>query len=192
MNEITTLANATNALGLKGRTAIVTGSTSGIGLGIAQALAWKGANVALVSDAGMPGVSDPGYRLVHLAIRHGVQVVPIPGASAFAAALSASGLPIDHFLFLGFLPAKKLARRKALGKLKTASNALVFYEAPHRVLEMLEDVEAILGNRPVVVAREVTKVHEEFLRRRGDLRCSCGLHGRGCSVRGRWVVLQRR
>jgi 16S rRNA (cytidine1402-2'-O)-methyltransferase len=124
----------------------------------------EGANVALVSDAGMPGVSDPGFRLVHLAIRHGIQVVPIPGASAFAAALSASGLPIDHFLFLGFLPAKKSARRKALGRLKTASNALVFYEAPHRVLEMLEDVEAVLGNRPVVVAREVTKIHEEFLR----------------------------
>ena len=124
----------------------------------------EGANVALVSDAGMPGVSDPGYRLVHLAIRHGILVVPIPGASAFVAALSASGLPIDQFRFLGFLPSKKLPRRKTLARLKTATKALVFYEAPHRLLEMLEDVLAVLGDRPVVVAREVTKVHEEFLR----------------------------
>jgi 16S rRNA (cytidine1402-2'-O)-methyltransferase len=124
----------------------------------------EGANVALVSDAGMPGVSDPGYRLVHLAIRHGISVVPIPGASAFVAALSASGLPIDQFRFLGFLPSKKLPRRKALTKLKAATKALVFYEAPHRLLEMLGDVLAVLGDRPVVVAREVTKVHEEFLR----------------------------
>jgi 16S rRNA (cytidine1402-2'-O)-methyltransferase len=124
----------------------------------------EGANVALVSDAGMPGVSDPGFRLVHLAIRHGIPVVPIPGASAFVAALAASGLPIDKFRFLGFLPSKRLARRKALGELKAATKALVFYEAPHRVLEMLEDVETVLGDRPVVVAREVTKIHEEFLR----------------------------
>lgn len=124
----------------------------------------EGGHIALVSDAGMPGVSDPGFRLVHLAIRHEVPVVPIPGASAFVAALAASGLPVDRFRFLGFLPAKKLARRKALEQLKAASKTLVFYEAPHRLLEMLEEVRETLGDRPVVVAREVTKVHEEFQR----------------------------
>jgi 16S rRNA (cytidine1402-2'-O)-methyltransferase len=124
----------------------------------------QGGTVALVSDAGMPTISDPGYRLVHLAIRHGIPVVPIPGASAFVAALAASGLPIDCFRFLGFLPAKKLARRKALAAMRSATKALVFYEAPHRLIEMLEDVRDILGDRPVVVAREVTKLHEEFVR----------------------------
>ena len=112
----------------------------------------------------MPGVSDPGYRLVHLAIRHEIPVVPVPGASAFVAALAASGLAVDQFRFLGFLPAKKVARRKALANLKAAAKTLVFYEAPHRLIEMLEDVVATLGDRPVVVAREVTKVHEEFVR----------------------------
>lgn len=124
----------------------------------------EGAQVALVSDAGMPGISDPGYRLVHLAIRHNIPVVPVPGAAAFVAALAAAGLPVDKFRFLGFLPSKKLARRKALEELTSAAKTLVFYEAPHRVVEMLKDVRDILGNRLVVVAREVTKVHEEFLR----------------------------
>lgn len=124
----------------------------------------EGTQVALVSDAGMPGISDPGYRLVHLAIRHNIPVVPVPGAAAFVAALAAAGLPVDKFRFLGFLPSKKLARRKALEELKGAAKTLVFYEAPHRVVEMLKEVREILGDRPVVVAREVTKVHEEFLR----------------------------
>lgn len=124
----------------------------------------EGSRIALVSDAGMPGISDPGYRLVTLAIRHGIPVIPVPGASAFVAALAAAGLPVDKFRFLGFLPSKKLARRKALEELKEAKKTLVFYEAPHRVIDMLEDVRKILGDRPVVVAREVTKVHEQFLR----------------------------
>jgi 16S rRNA (cytidine1402-2'-O)-methyltransferase len=124
----------------------------------------EGGHIALVSDAGMPGVSDPGYRLVHLAIRHEIPVVPIPGASAIIVALAASGLAVDRFRFLGFLPPKKVARRKALGNLKAATKTLVFYEAPHRLIEMLEDVLATLGDRPVVIAREVTKVHEEFVR----------------------------
>ena len=124
----------------------------------------QGSNVALVSDAGMPGVSDPGFRLVNLAVRHKIPVVPVPGASAFVAALAASGLPVDKFRFLGFLPSRKLARQKSLQKHSDSKKPLVFYEAPHRVLEMLEDVRRILGDRPVVVAREVTKVHEEFLR----------------------------
>jgi 16S rRNA (cytidine1402-2'-O)-methyltransferase len=123
-----------------------------------------GSRVALVSDAGMPGISDPGHRLVQLAIRHGVPVVPIPGASAFVAALSAAGLPIDRFRFLGFLPSRKLARRASLKSLEREEESLVFYESPHRILEMLADSLEFLGDRPAVVAREVTKIHEEFLR----------------------------
>lgn len=122
-----------------------------------------GNQIALVSDAGMPIVSDPGYRLVKLAIRHSFPVVPVPGPSAFVAALSAAGLPVDHFHFAGFLPAKGAARQRALHELKGVPGTQVFYEAPHRIVEMLEDVENILGNRPVVLAREVTKIHEEFL-----------------------------
>jgi 16S rRNA (cytidine1402-2'-O)-methyltransferase len=124
----------------------------------------EGNNIALVSDAGMPVVSDPGFRLVHLAVRHAIPVIPVPGASAFVAALAASGMPVDKFRFLGFLPSKRAARRKALEEHKAATKTLVFYEAPHRVLEMLRDVQDILGDREMVLAREVTKVHEEFWR----------------------------
>ena len=127
----------------------------------------EGASVALVTDAGMPGISDPGYRLIALAIRHRVPVVPIPGASAFLAALVASGLPTDSFRFSGFLPAKRGERRAALEAVKNSPRTQVFYEAPHRVVEALEDVCEVLGSgRHVVVAREVTKLHEEFLRGR--------------------------
>src|SRR3984885_13908804 len=126
-----------------------------------------GTSVALVTDAGMPGISDPGFRLISLAIRHHVPVVPIPGASAFLAALVASGLPTDSFRFSGFLPAKRGARRAALEAMKSSPRTQVFYEAPHRIVEALSDAVEILGNeRHVVVAREVTKVHEEFLRGR--------------------------
>jgi len=124
----------------------------------------EGNNIALVSDAGMPVVSDPGFRLVHLAIRHAIPVVPVPGASAFVAALAASGMPVDKFRFLGFLPAKKAARRTTLEEQKSSTKTLVFYEAPHRIVEMLRDVRDILGNRDLVLAREVTKLHEEFWR----------------------------
>jgi 16S rRNA (cytidine1402-2'-O)-methyltransferase len=127
----------------------------------------EGASVALVTDAGMPGISDPGYRLIALAIRHHLTVVPIPGASAFLAALVASGLPTDSFRFSGFLPAKRGERRATLEAVKSSPRTQVFYEAPHRVVEALEDVVEILGeSRPVVIAREVTKLHEEFLRGR--------------------------
>ena len=127
----------------------------------------EGMSLALVSDAGMPGISDPGYRLITLAIRHHVPVVPIPGAAAFLAALVASGLPTDSFRFSGFLPAKRGERRAALEAIKSSPRTQVFYEAPHRVVESLEDVVEILGSgRQVVVAREVTKLHEEFLRGR--------------------------
>jgi 16S rRNA (cytidine1402-2'-O)-methyltransferase len=129
----------------------------------------EGVSVALVTDAGMPGISDPGYRLVTLAIRHHVPVVPIPGASAFLAALVASGLPTDSFRFSGFLPAKRGERRTMLESIKSSPRTQVFYEAPHRIVESLEDVVEVLGAaRHVAVAREVTKIHEEFLRGRAE------------------------
>jgi 16S rRNA (cytidine1402-2'-O)-methyltransferase len=128
-----------------------------------------GAKIALVTDAGMPGISDPGFRLIALAIRHHVPVIPIPGASAFLAALVASGLPTDSFRFSGFLPSKAGQRRKLLESVKDSPRTQVFYEAPHRLLETLADAVEILGSdRHVVVAREVTKLHEEFLRGRAE------------------------
>src|SRR6478752_4559832 len=117
----------------------------------------EGASVALVTDAGMPGISDPGYRLITLAIRHHVPVVPIPGAAAFLAALVASGLPTDSFRFSGFLASKRGERRTLLESIRTSPRTQVFYEAPHRIVETLEDVVEVLGaSRHVVVAREVT------------------------------------
>ena len=123
-----------------------------------------GAVVALVSDAGMPLVSDPGYRLVRAAIENGIPVRAIPGPSASLAALAASGLPTDAFHFGGFLPHKPGQRVKALEALAEEQATLIFYEAPHRILETLEAIERTLGSRPVVVARELTKIHEECLR----------------------------
>src|SRR5579863_9230603 len=124
----------------------------------------RGGSGALVSDAGTPLISDPGYRLVEAAIAASVPVVPIPGASAAVGALSAAGLPTDSFRFCGFLPPKSTQRRKLLEQLKPETGTLIFYETPHRILEALEDVTAVMGARPVVVARELTKLHEEFLR----------------------------
>jgi len=146
----------------------------------------EGNNIALVSDAGMPVVSDPGFRLVHLAVRHAIPVVPVPGASAFVAALAASGMPVDKFRFLGFLPSKKAARRQTLQEHKAATKTLVFYEAPHRVLEMLRDVRDVLGDRDVVLAREVTKVHEEFWR--GTV-CELLERAKGKTVKGEITLL---
>jgi 16S rRNA (cytidine1402-2'-O)-methyltransferase len=124
----------------------------------------QGAKTALVSDAGTPVISDPGHHLVTLCLRHHIPVIPIPGPSAFVAALAASGLPSEEFLFVGFLPPRTGARRKALDALKTESRTLILYEAPHRLVETLADAVDILGARPAVIAREVTKIHEEFLR----------------------------
>jgi 16S rRNA (cytidine1402-2'-O)-methyltransferase len=125
----------------------------------------RGARIALVTDAGMPGISDPGFRLITLAIRHHLSVVPIPGASAFLAALVASGLPTDSFRFSGFLPARRGQRRTILETIRDSPRTQVFYEAPHRLRETLVDMLEVLGpDRPVVIAREVTKLHEEFLR----------------------------
>jgi 16S rRNA (cytidine1402-2'-O)-methyltransferase len=123
-----------------------------------------GASIALVSDAGMPLVSDPGYRVVRAAIDAGIPVEPVPGASAALTALAASGLPTDAFRFGGFLPHKAGQRLKLLESLSGEQATMVFYEAPHRILESLEAIEQALGPRPVVVARELTKIHEEFLR----------------------------
>lgn len=124
----------------------------------------SGATIALVSDAGTPLVSDPGYRLVARAIEKGFRVEPIPGPSAVLAALAGSGLPTDEFHFGGFLPPRSTQRKKTLARLKDESATLIFYEAPHRVLETLADIEEVLGDRPLVLARELTKIHEEFMR----------------------------
>lgn len=123
-----------------------------------------GESVALVSDAGTPCISDPGYRLVREAAAAGIDVVPIPGASAGVAALSASGLATDAFLFVGFLPAKRSARRARLAELAGVRETVVFYEAPHRIGAMLEDLGEAFGAREIVVARELTKLHEELVR----------------------------
>jgi 16S rRNA (cytidine1402-2'-O)-methyltransferase len=125
----------------------------------------QGLSVAQVSDAGMPGISDPGYRVIKLAIERGMQVVPVPGASALITALAAGGLPTDSFEFQGFLPAKSGQRRTMLESFRDSQNTIVVYEAPHRVAESMKDIVEILGaQRPVVLARELTKVHEEFIR----------------------------
>jgi 16S rRNA (cytidine1402-2'-O)-methyltransferase len=124
----------------------------------------SGNSVALVTDAGTPAISDPGYRLVTAAIAAEIPVTPIPGPSAVTAVLAASGLPTDRFGFEGFLPAAKSDRRDRLHALKDDTRSLVFYEAPHRLKECLRDICEILGDREVVLAREVTKIHEEFRR----------------------------
>jgi 16S rRNA (cytidine1402-2'-O)-methyltransferase len=125
----------------------------------------QGEKIALVTDAGMPAVSDPGFRLIKLAVEQGIPVIPIPGASAFLSALVASGLPTDNFTFSGFLPVKAGPRRKLLESLRSSTISQVFYEAPHRIIDTLKDIAEILGpNRHIVIARELTKVHEEFLR----------------------------
>lgn len=121
-------------------------------------------DVALVSEAGMPGVSDPGFELVRAAIDHGLTVVPVPGASAITAALAVSGLPTDRFLFLGFLPPRAGARRRALGEITDEKATLVVLEAPHRVLACLQDMLDTLGDRRIAVCRELTKLHEEVYR----------------------------
>lgn len=120
-----------------------------------------GKDVALISDAGTPGISDPGFLLVRAARKAGIQVSPIPGPAAFLAALSASGLPINHFLYLGFLPMKK-GRRTMLKKLQEEENTLVFYESPHRILKTLKEFSEYFPERKLVIAREITKIFEEF------------------------------
>jgi 16S rRNA (cytidine1402-2'-O)-methyltransferase len=130
------------------------------------ALLQRGANVAIVSDAGTPGISDPGFRLVNSAYACGARVVPVPGAVAFIAALVASGLPTDEFFFGGFLPARSTQRRARLSQVRALRSTLVFYEAPHRIAQALADAREILGEREAAVARELTKLHEEIARGR--------------------------
>lgn len=126
-------------------------------------------DVALVSDAGMPGLSDPGYRLVEAAIEAGITIVPIPGPSAAITALVSSGLPTDSFLFLGFLPRQQSARRAALKSVVSLPYTLVLYEAPHRLLNLLRDVVLVLGDRPLSIGRELTKLYEETWRGRASM-----------------------
>jgi|SRR4051812_24849779 len=123
-----------------------------------------GKTIALVSDAGTPTLSDPGFRLVRSAVRAGISVVPVPGASALLAVLSAGGLPTDRFAFEGFLPAKRRERREKLQSIAAETRTLVFYEAPHRIKETLADLLEVFGDREAVLGREVTKLHEEFIR----------------------------
>jgi 16S rRNA (cytidine1402-2'-O)-methyltransferase len=125
----------------------------------------RGTRIAVVSDAGMPGISDPGCRLVSLAIERGVPVVPIPGPAAFVSGLVASGLPMESFSFRGFLSPKSTARRRELDQVRNSARTEIFHEAPHRILAAMADLLAVLGpDRRVVIARELTKVHEEFIR----------------------------
>lgn len=152
----------------------------------------EGRSVALCADAGTPAVSDPGYHLVRAAIDAGFQVVPLPGPIAAVAALTASGLPTDRFLFVGFLPAKPGPREAVLTELADCPWTLVFYEAPHRLRETLDAMERVLGDREAAVARELTKVHEEF--RRGSfsaLKVEMGEAEEEGRLRGEFVLVVR-
>lgn len=125
----------------------------------------EGKNVALVSDSGTPVLSDPGFNLVREAIRRGITVTPVPGPSAFLAALTASGVPMDRFVFEGFLPPKGSSRKERLERLRDEEVTRVLYESPYHLVKILEDLRLILGSeKKIVIARELTKIHEEFLR----------------------------
>ena len=147
-----------------------------------------GGRVALVSDAGMPGISDPGERVIRAAVERGLNVVAIPGPSALVTALVASGLPTETFRFVGFLPARSGERRSVLESLASVPETLVFYEAPHRIADMLHDVENVFGpDRRVVIARELTKVHEEFVR--GSVSEVLAEFGRRDAAKGEMTVI---
>jgi 16S rRNA (cytidine1402-2'-O)-methyltransferase len=121
-------------------------------------------DVALISEAGMPGLSDPGYELIETAIERGYDVVPVPGPTAPVTALVVSGLPTDSFLFLGYLPRRESRRRRLLASVSREPRTIIVFETPHRLLESLADIEAVLGDRPLALCREMTKVHEEIWR----------------------------
>jgi len=147
----------------------------------------QGANIAVVSDAGTPSISDPGFRLVRAAIENEIVVVPVPGPSALITALIAAGLPTDEFFFAGFLPSRTNARRARLTELQSIPGTLIFYEAPHRLAQTLADAYQILGEREAVVARELTKLHEEI--RRGLLSKLAADYTEKTDIRGEIVVL---
>lgn len=147
----------------------------------------SGQSVALVSDAGTPLVSDPGFRIVKAAIARGIQVIPIPGPAALIAALAASGLPTDQFFFGGFLPARAAPRQTRLDELREVIGTLIFYEAPHRIVATLKDALDVLGDRRAVVARELTKIHEETVR--GSLTELVELFAAKSRQRGEMVLL---
>ena len=147
----------------------------------------RGTNIALVSDAGTPSISDPGFRLVRAAIENDIPIVPIPGPSALITALIAAGLPTDEFFFAGFLPARANARRTRLSEVQSVPGTLIFYEAPHRLAETLKDAYEILGEREAVVARELTKLHEEI--RRGRLSELTADYADRTDIRGEIVLL---
>lgn len=148
----------------------------------------EGQTIALVSDAGMPSISDPGYVLVKEAIAHSIVVIPIPGVSAGITALSASGLATERFVFEGFLPVKGQGRKDRLEQVSTETRTIIFYEAPHRLVTTLQDLAAVLGkNRAVVLARELTKVHEEIWR--GDLISAIALYQGKLQPKGEYTLL---
>jgi 16S rRNA (cytidine1402-2'-O)-methyltransferase len=147
----------------------------------------QGSNVAVVSDAGTPSISDPGYRLVHAAIENDITIVPVPGPSALISALIAAGLPTDEFFFAGFLPSRSNARRTRLKELRSVPGTLIFYEAPHRLAATLKDAYEILGEREAVVARELTKVHEDI--KRGRLSELAADYANDENTRGEIVLL---
>ncbi|MBI2464442.1 16S rRNA (cytidine(1402)-2'-O)-methyltransferase [Candidatus Peregrinibacteria bacterium] len=145
----------------------------------------NGKNVALISDAGTPGISDPGFVLIRAALDVGIPISPIPGPSAFLAALSVSGLPTDKFLYLGFLPRKK-GRHTLLLELQNEKRTIVFYESPHRILRTLEELESMLGDRCVAIAREITKLYEEIFR--GSL-SEAKQHFSQKNIKGEFVIV---
>lgn len=146
-----------------------------------------GESVAVISDAGTPLVSDPGFRLVRAAVDNGIRVTPVPGASAVMAALAGSGMATDEFHFAGFLPRKEGERRRRLEELAGAGGTLAIYEAPHRILFVLKEIVEVMGDPEVCVGRELTKLHEEFLRGRAS-EVEAELRGRG-EVKGEFTVL---
>lgn len=147
----------------------------------------EGKSIALVSDAGTPSVSDPGYKLVSRAIEKGIPVVPIPGVSAAITALCASGLSTDSFVFIGFTSRKKKRQREQIGELKKERRTIIFYESPRRVVDLLQEMKDFLGDREAVVARELTKIHEEFIR--GTLSCIIGTLTQRNQIKGECTVI---
>ncbi len=123
-----------------------------------------GGDVAIISDAGSPGLSDPAYRIIRAAIDNGIKISPLPGANSVIPALTASGLPLDRFFFEGFLPQKSAARKNRLAKLRELDHTLIFFESPFRIEKTVADLLEVLGDRPACLAREISKMYEEFIR----------------------------